>query len=216
MEKLESRIFYKCSYILRSASPKTQNDLFKSTVRQRFLIKQRRESVLWALVSIFLLCIVAFDVYHTCPFTFSKIYYIEYTFAVILFLSFIYNALRYIYYMCTIKTIRGDFEQRVLLGFTESDSSFVTQATKESTNKESEDINITSNKFEVSQTWHSFNDSRNSPWLQKSSPNRSPSNISYRSSPQNDTPVKSYSPSKKNYSFNDLIEDEKDLKDYLK
>lgn len=118
--------------------------------------------------------------------------------------------------MCTVKTIHGDYEQRVLLGFSETDSSFVTQSIKESSDIKSENINKTPDKFEVSQIWHSFNDSRTSPWLRKSSPNRSPSNISYRGSPQNDTPVKTYSPLRRNYSFTDLIEDEKDLKNYLK
>lgn len=120
--------------------------------------------------------------------------------------------------MFTVKTIYGDYEQRVLLGFSESDSFFVTRSAKESKDNTFDDANKTHNTFEVSQTWHSFNDSRSSPWLRKSSPNASPTNLTFpgRGSPQNDTPVRTYSPSRRNHSINDLIEDEKDLKEYLR
>lgn len=187
-----------------------------NTVKLRFQLKQRRDSLFWAFFCICLLCIIAYDLRDRCPFSFSKLYYIEYGAATILLLSLFYNSLRYVYYVFSAKSIHGDFEQRTLLGFSDSDSSFVTQTPCPSDVQKTDNAGKSPNKFEISSTWHSFNESRSSPWLRKASPQQNQSFTGSLNSMNNNSQIKSYSPPSKRFAIKDLIEDEADLQEYLK
>ncbi|XP_059614998.1 transmembrane protein 209 [Phlebotomus argentipes] len=182
--------------------------------------KMKRESLKWGAINVALLSFITFDLSNKCPDAFSRWFYVEYAAAGVLLLSIIYYFGRYLYFLYTFSPIVGSEQQRKLLNFEESDTSFVLKPPKEKVQ------DVTSSPVNVSGlSWNSsFNDSttalssswaynRGSPLQGTFNCSRGPLNTS-NSSPN--TSANFVSPYKNTFAKDQMITDEQSLQSYLK